>query len=230
MARWCRCWAVLASLWFFLYAAGAWGAHHQGSAAPGFSDVERALRLFEDPQRETWQQPEKVIAALRLRPGDVVADIGAGTGYFARRLAAAVGPQGKVLALDIEPALVAYMQEDARRRGLPNYEARQVAPHDPGLAPGSVDVVFLCNTYHHLEKRVAYFRALRQALKPGGRVVIIDFYQRPLPLGPPPQVKVAQQTVVAEMQQAGYRLHQAHGFLPYQYFLEFVPRAVESER
>jgi ubiquinone/menaquinone biosynthesis C-methylase UbiE len=187
-----------------------------------FNDIDQAVKMFEDPERDAWQKPDEVVKHLQLRPGNVVADIGAGTGYFTRRFAAAVGPSGQALGLDIEASMVTYMTEDAKKRGLTQYTARQVPPDDPQLAPQSVDVVFICDTYHHMQDHVAYIRRLAPALKPGGRIVIVDFQKRPLPLGPPMEWKLAPETVTEEFRQAGFQLARSVEFLPYQYFLEFT--------
>jgi ubiquinone/menaquinone biosynthesis C-methylase UbiE len=188
-----------------------------------FDNIERWVQIFESPDRDKWQKPKEVIKALKLKPGDIIADIGAGTGYFTRRLALAVFPTGKALGLDIEPSMVKYMKEDAHKLGLNNYKARIVGPDAPGLKPQSVDLIFLCNTYHHIKKRETYFKKLIQALKRGGRVVIIDFQKRSLPVGPPPEKKISKDQVIREFSQAGYRLVRFLDFLPYQYFLEFEP-------
>jgi predicted methyltransferase len=178
--------------------------------------------MFESTERDTWQKPDEVVKQLQLRTGDVVADIGAGTGYFTRRFAAAVGPRGKALGLDIEATMVTHINSEAQKQGVANLNARQVPPNDPQLGPQSVDVVFICNTYHHMQERVAYARLLNQALKPGGCVVIVDFHKRPLPLGPPVEWKLASETVTEEFRQAGFQLTRSVDLLPYQYFLEFV--------
>ncbi len=175
---------------------------------------------LESPERNAWQLPERVIATLHLRPGMTIVDVGAGTGYFTRRLATAVGPEGKVLALDIQPAML-----DELRRRTPkaqNIETRLVAPNDPGLEPASADLVFVCNTGHHLADRVRYYGKLRDALRPGGRLVLIDFDKRPLPVGPPVEEKVSEADTRNEAEAAGFRLRASHTFLPHQYFLEFT--------
>jgi len=187
-----------------------------------FNDIDQAVKMFESTERDAWQKPDEVVTQLQLHPGDVIADIGAGTGYFTRRFAAAVGPSGKALGLDIEATMVMYMNDEAQKQALTNLSARQVPPNDPQLAPQSVDVVFICDTYHHMQERVAYARLLAQALKPGGRVVIVDFQKRPLPLGPPLEWKLAPETVTEEFRQAGFQLARSVDFLPYQYFLEFT--------
>jgi ubiquinone/menaquinone biosynthesis C-methylase UbiE len=218
-----------------LGAAACWASerHAEQAHAPagvhhGFAEVEKWEARFESPARAQWQKPDDVVRALNLRPGQVVVDLGAGTGYFARRFAPAVAPGGQVLALDVEPAMVEHMKRDAREHALQNYAARAVKPHDPELTDASVDVVFLCNTYHHIANRPTYFRRVARALRSGGRVVIVDFVKREIPVGPPPQHKIAREAVVQEMAEAGYSLARAHDFLPYQYFLEFeVDGAVE---
>jgi len=187
-----------------------------------FNDIDQAVKMFESAERDTWQKPDEVMKNLHLRGGDIVADIGAGTGYFTRRFAVAVGPQGKALGLDIEVTMVTHINSEAQKQKIANLSARQVPPNDPQLEPKSVDVVFICDTYHHMQERVAYARRLAQALKPGGRVVIVDFHKRELPLGPPVEWKLAPEAVTEEFRQAGFQLTRSLDFLPYQYFLEFT--------
>jgi ubiquinone/menaquinone biosynthesis C-methylase UbiE len=194
------------------------------SAHHSFSNIEHWAKVFESPERDAWQKPDKVVKALDLKPGETVVDIGAGTGYFTRRFAAAVAPTGRAIGLDVEPAMVEYMRKDARTHKLSNYEPRLVKPDDAELAPASVDVIFLCDAYHHIDNRVGYFHRLIPALKPGGRVVIVDFFKRPLPVGPPPPHKISLTQVKEEMGKAGYKLTRTYGFLPYQYFVQFEPR------
>lgn len=189
-----------------------------------FSDIEKWSKVFEDPKRAAWQKPEEVVEKLELKSGDIVADIGAGTGYFTRLFAQVVGPDGRALGLEIEQSMVNYMIEDAKRLGLGNYEARHIGPDSPELGPMSVDVIFLCNTYHHIENRIDYFRKVSASLKSGGRVVVVDFYKKELPEGPPPDHKISQELVLSEFKEAGYVLIRSHDFLPYQYFLEFGVR------
>ncbi len=148
---------------------------HVSSVQHDFHDVNHWAKIFESPDRIKWQEPDSVVDALHLKPGQTIVDIGAGTGFFTRRFAKAVGPKGHAIGLDIEPSMVAYMKADATKLHLKNYEARLVKRDDPALAPHSVDVVFFCDTLHHLENLPAYLRKLIPALKPGGRVVDIDF-------------------------------------------------------
>lgn len=193
------------------------GVHH------GFHDAAHWAKVFESPERTKWQKPDQVVRALGLKSGQTVIDIGAGTGYFTRRFAAALGPSGSAIGLDIEPGMVAFMKADAKKLGAKNYDARVVKPDDPGLARSSADLVFFCDTIHHIDGLVAYFRKLAPALKPGGRVAVIDFKKEPLPVGPPPEIKLSRQQVIEDFRDAGYRLVAEYNFLPYQYFLEFEP-------
>jgi ubiquinone/menaquinone biosynthesis C-methylase UbiE len=196
--------------------------HRAPAAQQNFNNIDGWVTIFEDPERDEWQKPDEVVKSINLKSGDIIADIGAGTGYFTRRFAKTVGPGGQALGLDIRASRVEYMKEDARKLDLSNYKALIIKPDDPGLEPGSVDVVFLCNTYHHIENRVEYFKRLSRSLKKNGRVVIVDFYKKPLPVGPSSlDHKLAKEVVLEEFREAGYILMHDKDFLPYQYYLEF---------
>lgn len=171
-------------------------------------------RVLEDPQRDAWQKPHEVVTALDLKPGEAVADIGAGTGYFTRRFAMHAG---KVYAVDIDPKLL-----DIAMKGAPkNVESVPALPDDPKLPAESVDTVFFCDVLHHIANRAAYYPKLAKALKPGGRIVVVDFFKKPLPVGPPESMKISESEVIDEMQAAGFRKTKAFDFLPYQYFIVF---------
>jgi SAM-dependent methyltransferase len=186
-----------------------------------FDNAEKWAHIFDDPKRDAWQKPHEVIEALALKSDAVVADIGAGTGYFAARLANML-PRGQIYAIDIEPDMVKYLAERARRENLPNVKAITASADDPHL-PTSVDVMLLVDVYHHIDNRENYFSRLRSSLNPGGRLVIIDF-TLDSPDGPPKQMRIAPKTVKDELSKAGYVLRKEHAFLPRQYFLEFSPR------
>ena len=187
----------------------------------GFSDAEKWSRIFDDPARDEWQKPDEVIRALKLAPEALVADIGAGTGYFAVRLARAV-PRGRVYGVDTEPDMVRYLNQRAQREGLANLDAVAAKPADPGIP--AVDLVILVDTYHHVPDRERYFRGLKRSLKPGGRLAIIDF-TLDSPVGPPRRARIPADQVKRELTRAGYALADEHGFLPNQYFLVFRPAA-----
>lgn len=195
-------------------------AQSPGSHQHSFGDAERWAPVFDDPKRDAWQKPHQVIQALALKPDAVVADIGSGTGYFAVRLANMV-PNGRVYGVDIEPEMVKYLAERAKREKLDNLVAIAGTPGDPRL-PEKADVILLVDAYHHIDQRDRYFSNLRASLKPGGRLAIIDF-RVDSSEGPPRSVRIAPDRVVAELKAAGYSLTQEHGFLPNQYFLVFRP-------
>jgi ubiquinone/menaquinone biosynthesis C-methylase UbiE len=189
-----------------------------------FDDAAYWSTVFDDPARAAWQKPEELVAALGLRRGQCVADLGAGTGYFSRLLSAAVGPTGTVLAVDPEPNFVAHLRERAEREGSANVVPVLASLDNPRLPAGIVDTVLIVDTYHHIDDRVAYFRRLRQALRGPGRIAIVDWQKRELPVGPEMDHKLAREQVVHEMETAGYRLVEEPAILPYQYFLIFEPR------
>ena len=186
-----------------------------------FSDAEKWARVFDDPERDAWQKPHEVIRALALKPDAAVADLGAGTGYFAVRLAHML-PKGTVYAADLEPDMVKHLAARAEREGLKNLRAVAAAPDDARL-PAKVDLVLLVDVYHHVEDRPRYFRRLADSLATGGRLAVIDF-RLDSPRGPPKTSRVAPERVKAELAQAGYTLAAEHAFLPDQYFLVFSRR------
>lgn len=188
-----------------------------------FGDVQRWAPVFENPQRDRYQMPERVIASLDLAPGDVVADVGAATGYFARRLARALGNAGRVFAVDIEPAPLAYLDERAHSEGIRNLQTVTATPTDSHLPVACCDLIFLCNTYHMIGPRVDYLSHLQDKLKPGGRIAIIDWRKQPLPRGPQPEWKLTAAQVAQEATRAGLCIVDRPEFLPYQYFFILRP-------
>jgi ubiquinone/menaquinone biosynthesis C-methylase UbiE len=196
------------------FAAVALGQVHHQSHSPSSDEYAKVL---EDPSRDEWQKPHDVVMALNLKPTDTVADIGAGSGYFARRFALHAG---KVYAVDIDEKLLGMV----RGKAPANVETILAAPDDPRLPQRSIDMVFICDVLHHIENRPAYYAKIAKALKPGGRIVVIDFYKKNQPIGPPPSMKLADQEVIAELQKAGFALSKRLDSLPYQYFLFFEQR------
>lgn len=185
-----------------------------------FSGADKWAHVFDDPARDAWQKPHEVIQALAPAPDAVVADIGSGTGYFTARFANMV-PKGRVYGVDVEPDMVKYLGERAKREKLANVRAIAGAPDDPRL-PEKVDLVLMVDVFHHIDGRDSYFRKLRASLKPGARVAIIDF-RMDAKDGPPKAARIAPERVKAELKTAGYELLQDHAFLPNQYFLVFRP-------
>lgn len=184
-----------------------------------FDDPERYAKSFDDPARDAWQMPDRVIAALNLKPGQKVADVGAGTGYFSVRLARS-SAKPAVFAVDLEPKMVEHLNRRAAAEHLPNMRAVQASTASPNL-PEPVDVVLIVDTYHHIGSRAAYFTALTRRLAPGGRVAIVDFRKGSGGDGPPDEFRFTPEQIGAEMAQAGFVLEAAHDFLPRQLFLVY---------
>ena len=175
---------------------------------------------YEGFNREQWQQPEKVIAALQISPGDQVADLGAGGGYFTFKLARAVWSAGKVYAVDIDREMIDLIAQRVQKESLQNVETVVAHTDNPLLPTTGIDLILTVNTYHHIGARVAYFKNLRKYLRPGGRIAVIDFDRRAWIEGllshytPTDAIK-------SEMEQAGYALQQDLDFLDRQSFLIF---------
>lgn len=193
------------------------GGHGEGR----FEDAEAWAARFEDPGRDEWQRPEVVLEALALEPTSRVAEIGSATGYFAVRIARRV-PEGRVWAVDVEPDMVRYLNRRARREGLPTLFSILGTAPDP-LLPEPVDAVLVVDTYHHIEDRPAYFRRLAESLRPGGRLVVVDFRMGELPEGPPESMRIAPEEVGRELEEAGYRrVGEDLTSLPRQYLLVYM--------
>ena len=187
-----------------------------------FDNAEMWAKEFDDPARDAWQKPEQVLDALRLERTAIIADLGAGTGYFSVRIAKRV-PEGKVFAVDIEPDMVRYLRERAQQEHLGVLVPVLASTESPNL-PEPVDFVLVVDTYHHIDHRIAYFAKLRESLRPNGRLAIVDF-KADLPNGPPPEHRISPEKATAELNAAGYSLVATHPFLPRQYFLVFQGKA-----
>jgi SAM-dependent methyltransferase len=187
-------------------------------------DLKLMLGRLEDPGRARWQRPQRLVRALGLRPGQTVAEIGAGSGYMVRRLARAVGPRGRVYAVDAEPRMLPILAERLRRGGITNVTPVLGRDDDPLLPPRSCDLVLVVNTYHHFPGGPRYLRRLRRLLRPRGRLVNVDFHRRETPVGPPLERRIARETFLRDARRAGLRLVREPTFLPYQYCVVLRPR------
>jgi len=175
---------------------------------------------YEGFNRDSWQQPDKVIAALNLHPGELVADLGSGGGYFTFKLAKAVAPSGKVYAVDVDEDMIELISKRLKEESGNNVETILATPTDPRLPQTGVDLVFTVNTYHHIADRSAYFANARKYLRPGGRIAIIDLDRRAWLEGLLGHYTPSE-TIKREMEQAGYTLQQQLDFLDRQSFLIF---------
>lgn len=197
---------------------GAGHAVHAGQHGNP-ADLARYAAGLEDPSRAAWQKPDEVVRALGLTPGQVACDVGAGPGYFTLRLAAAVGPAGRVYAVDVEPALLAALRDRLVKAGVRNVTPVLSQPDDPLLPAGGCDVVLVVDTYHHFPDGPAYLRRLAAALRPGGRLANVDFHKRETGVGPPVAHRVARERFLADAAAAGYAVVAEPTFLPHQYFV-----------
>lgn len=184
-------------------------------------DTTAYIAMLEDPARKDWQKPSEVLKALNLSKEAAVADIGAGSGYFSIPLAKAVGKKGKVYAIDIDEKLLNYLEKRAEYAGIKNIEIVKSKPDNPLLEPLSVDLVFICNTWHHIEKRDEYLQLLYKSLKPNGRLVMVDYIDKETPHGPPLNERIPRDKLIEECKQGKFSLYGEYYFLPYQYFLIF---------
>lgn len=174
-----------------------------------------ASRL-DDPSRDAWQHPDEVVAAMHLAPTMTVADVGAGTGYFTVRLARVAA---QVIAVDVDPQM---LQHVAQRTRLSGNVSTQLATHaTSGLSASSVDAILVVHVWHHIHDRAVYAQDLASALKPGGRVFVVDF-TRDASHGPPPELRLAPEQVVADFAAAGLDAHVLPISLPDQYMVEAV--------
>jgi ubiquinone/menaquinone biosynthesis C-methylase UbiE len=210
----------------------AWGLAIGSAAAQAPGSEQGAHKLhrdpaayiaaLEDPKRDAYQKPHEVMEALAIKSGELIADIGAGAGYFTLRLAHHVGPTGRVYAVDVNPDMIRHLQNRVRDAGLQNVSTILAPPNDPQL-PQPVDRFVIVDVWHHIEDQTGYLALMKKHLRPGGQVVMIDFHKRDLPVGPPAHMKIAREDLLKQMEANGFRVAKEHTFLPYQYFLVFAP-------
>ena len=204
--------------------------YQQESVKPGINqeyrgniDVQSCENQFESEGREAYQKRASIVEALKLRPGDEVADIGTGTGLFVPLFSQAVGTGGRVYAVDIADEFVQHVRAKARRLGLANVEAVLCTDRSVNLPPGSIDVAFLCDVYHHFEFPQDSLNSIKAALRPGGTLVIIDYQRVP---GKSPEwrlnhIRAGKEKFQTEIETAGFRKTNEFDFLKDNYFLVF---------
>lgn len=220
----CKLLRIAAPLLLVAFAAGCPG---KNNGPPQHYDDPRAMiEVFEDPERDAWQQPDRVVDALPApSKAATVADIGAGSGYFTRRLALLV-PEGRVYAVDVDGEFEDYLLEQREEWGTPNIEPHLAHYDDPMLPEGALDLVFSANTYAYIRSRVPYFTRVRSALTANGRLVLLDFRPdatTPDGIAPAPQHRVDVETAKRELTEAGFEVEAEESFLPHQWFLVLRP-------
>ena len=178
---------------------------------------------FETESREAFNLRKQIVAACRLKPGMTVADVGAGTGLFTRMFAAAVAPGGTVYASDIAPNFLKHIEKTCRDAGIKNVKTVLAVADSSGLAPDSVDLVFLCDVYHHFEFPKKTMASLHAALKPGGQLILVDYRREK---GKTPDwifkhVRAGKEVFTSEIEAAGFKLQDEEKFLKDNYMLHF---------
>ena len=192
---------------------------HSGAAKEHMhrSSVENLIDRFESPERDEYQQPDKVLGFLGDIRRKTIMDIGAGSGYFSVKLAE---KGAKVIAADVDDEFQAFIKSRIEQDGLKNIQTRKIPYDSPGLKDGEVDMVFIVNTYHHIENRTDYFSEVKAGTKADGELIIIDFFKSETPVGPSFDHKISIDQVVSELKQAGYNSFEVNvDLLPYQYII-----------
>jgi arsenite methyltransferase len=215
---------ILLTVVIILRGTALHAADSPGSSSVGNSfNVSVPAAYMDDPRRNEWQLPQKVLDYLQLKEGDAVADIGAGTGYFSMLFAKRVGKNGTVYSLDVDENMVKRIEKRARKENVVNLKAI-LAPFDsPGLPQAAVNLVFICDTYLFFENRGEYLQRVRESLKSGGRLAIVSFnYRAEIPGAPPRHKMIPKEQTINEIQQAGFALEADLYFLPYQDFMIFT--------
>lgn len=181
-----------------------------------FDNPERYADDFNDPERDEWQRPTQVVEAMKIDEGMTVADLGAGTGYFIPHLARAVGNDGQVLAVDIEPDMLDFIMKMVAEKDIAPVDTVLARPEDTRLEKASVDRILTVNTWHHIPNRGDYAQHLASRLKEGGSVWVVDF-ERDAPMGPPRRHRLTPESIMKELEAGGFdaRVHDLG--LPHQF-------------
>lgn len=181
------------------------------------SSVDNLIKRFESPQRDAYQKPEKVLEYLGNIKGKKIMDIGAGSGYFSVKLAE---KGAHVIAADVNDEFQTALKKRIENNKLKNITLRKIPYDSPNLKDAEVDMVFIVNTYHHIENRSEYFSKVRKGIKQDGKLLIIDFFKTNIPVGPPVDHKVSMDVVISELKNAGYSQFEVNvDLLPYQYII-----------
>ena len=183
------------------------------------------LGLLDTPDRADWQQPERIMDALQIGDGSIVADLGAGGGWFTVRLARRVGPNGRIYAEDVQPQMLEAIHRRVSREGLRNVVTRLGQPADPLLPAATLDAVLIVDAYHEIEEPITLLKNVRKALKPDGRIGIVNFTKDGGGPGPPIDDRVDADRVIRDARAAGLELKSRDNFLRYEYLLILGPAA-----
>lgn len=193
--------------------------HHGANEYMNQSDFAELVERFENPERTEWQKPEQVVDFLGDLKGKKVYDLGAGTGYFSFRF---VEKGANVIGADVDERFIEFMQNKRDSLKIPEekFQLRKIPYDNPDLKDGEVAIVFICDVYHHIENRKAYFEKVLKGLQPSGKLVVVDFKKTESPVGPPMEMKMEATEIEKELRMAGFaRISTNNDLLPYQYIL-----------
>ncbi|WP_206606607.1 class I SAM-dependent methyltransferase [Steroidobacter cummioxidans] len=176
---------------------------------------------LERAEREREERPQLTVDALEIKPGQTIADLGAGSGYYSFRIAPLVGERGNVLAIDVEPRMLRLIADRAKRDGMKNVTTVLSTPSDPNLEPNSIDLLFMVDVYHELEYPFEVMTKVREALKPGGRVALIEYRAEDPAVMIKPVHKMTERQIIRELTAAGFRYQKTIRTLPLQHLVLF---------
>jgi ubiquinone/menaquinone biosynthesis C-methylase UbiE len=180
---------------------------------------------LERPEREAEESPRKAIEALKLRPGMIVADVGAGSGYYTMLLSAEVGPRGRVYATDIQPEMLALIQKKVEQKRLSNVVLVQGTATESRLPDSAIDLALMVDVYHELAQPQAFLQSLKRAIKPDGRLVLIEFRKESAWVPIREEHKMTIREARMELEAGGFRFDRVIDVLPWQHILVFRPGA-----
>ncbi len=179
------------------------------------------LFVLESKRRDKWQKPAEVIKAMELSQGDFIADIGAGGGYFTEKFSLTVGRSGRVFATDVQEIMTSKLKDRVKKKKLDNVKIILSRFDDPFLPDNSCDIIFFSSVYKEIDGRISYMKKVKKSLKPGGRVVILEFRREAKGTGPLVDSRLHKQQILDELEAAGFYLHKSYDFLPREYFFIF---------
>jgi ubiquinone/menaquinone biosynthesis C-methylase UbiE len=178
---------------------------------------------LERSEREKEEAPEKALDAIGIRPGMAIADVGCGTGYFTRRMAKRTGASGKVYGVDIQPRMIAALRANLEKAGIANVEPVLGEPDDPKLPAGALDLILMVDVYHEFANPQAMLRKMREALRPTGRMVLLEYRKEDPKVPIRLEHKMTVEEAKAEIEAEGFRLEKVISTLPRQHILVFTP-------
>ncbi len=185
-----------------------------------FEQIEQYIQFLEREDRAVWQKPDEVVAALALQPGETVVDLGAGSGYFAFRMASKLD-SGKVIAGDVEAEMIRHVHHNAMLKGIQNVEVTLIDKDKPQV-PSQTDRLFVCDVLHHVANLGDWLKHVSNQVKPGCKFDVIEFKEGEIPDGPPENMRIKRDALEKAMAEAGFEVKKdLSDLLPYQYFLEF---------